>query len=72
MNSDEFSKCLNDLLARTLDEGSGPRAVAQVTADVLAVYIMNEAGYVAPEAVEEVVARLRKHIADANAAMMSE
>jgi hypothetical protein len=72
MNRKEFSKCLNDLLMRTLDEGPGPRAVAQVTADVLVVYIMNEAGYQAPDAVEEVVSRLRGHIADATAAAMRE
>jgi hypothetical protein len=72
MDKREFFHSLRDLLLRTLVEGPGPRAVAQITADALARYIMNEAGPMAPDAVEEMVSRLRGHIETATAAMMGD
>jgi benzoyl-CoA reductase/2-hydroxyglutaryl-CoA dehydratase subunit BcrC/BadD/HgdB len=54
MNKREFYKELSALFNKTLEEGPGPRAVAQMTAEVLTFYIFNEAGCHAPEAVSEV------------------
>jgi hypothetical protein len=58
MDAPQFAERLNGLLNETLNDGPGPRVVAQITADALADFILNEAGAVAPAALEEVIATL--------------
>ena len=72
MNRQEFPKQLYDLLTGTLDKGLGPRAISQVTADALVAFIMSEAGAMAPEAVEEVAARMRYRIDEVTAFAMAQ
>jgi hypothetical protein len=55
MTKAEFRQQISEVLNATLDSGPGPRAVAFMTADALAQFIMNEAGGDAPAAVEEAI-----------------
>jgi hypothetical protein len=51
----DVKKELRALLARTLEEGPGPRRVTWTVADVLVDFIFNEAGANAPAAINEIV-----------------
>jgi hypothetical protein len=55
----EFRQQISELLNATLESGPGPRAVGLITADVLAAFIMNEAGGDTPAAVDEVAERMQ-------------
>jgi hypothetical protein len=55
----DVKKELRALLARTLEEGPGPRKVSWTVADVLGDFILSEAGANAPAAIDEILQRIR-------------
>jgi hypothetical protein len=59
MTKEEFRQKISELLNITLDDGPGPHAVALMTGDALAQFIMNEAGATAPGAMDEVCERMQ-------------
>jgi hypothetical protein len=56
MTKAEFRQKISELLSTTLDDGPGPHAVALMTGDALARFIMNEA---APAAIDDVIEHMR-------------
>jgi hypothetical protein len=67
MTEAEFRQKISELLSTTLDDGPGPRAVAMMTGDALAHFLMNEAGADAPERLNEVIAHMRAILEPADA-----
>jgi hypothetical protein len=65
MTKAEFRQQISDLLNQTLEDGPGPRWVALMTACALTTFIMNEAGALAPAAMEEAIERMRAALDDA-------
>jgi hypothetical protein len=71
MKKEEFQKKIWELLLTTLDDGPGPHAVALMTGDALARFIMNEAGADAPAAMADVLERMTAALREAEAADQS-
>jgi hypothetical protein len=59
MTKAEFRQKISELLSTTLDGGPGPHAVALMTGDALARFMMNEAGATALRAMDDVIEHIR-------------